>query len=124
MDALEKHPVRLQDATLTEDELDAYEPDRLNVKTLLNQPGYFRTLFANMPYDLTARAPEQVCQAIMVPVLWFIGVGCETEIHTSDGAIDAVFKTDRDIYVAEFNRGEPAAAAMAQIRAKDYAAAH
>ena len=82
----------------------------------------FRSLFANMPYDLTARAPEQVYQAVMVSVLWFVGVGCETEVHTSDGAIDALFETDRDVYVVEFKRDEPAAAALAQVRAKDYAA--
>ena len=188
VDLLEKRPVVLQDATLSEDELDAYEPERLNIKTLLYQTGYltiesvyddgaqrsytldfpnaevrnsfnarlakayshlgeenassarsvlvralrdrdlpkvfdvFRTLFANMPYDLTSRAPEQVYQAVMVSVLWFIGVGAEAEVHTSDGAIDAVFETDRDIYVVEFKRDEPAAAALAQVRAKDYAA--
>ena len=53
---------------------------------------------------------------------WFVGVGCETEVHTSDGAIDALFETDRDVYVVEFKRDEPAAAALAQVRAKDYAA--
>ena len=188
VDLLEKRPVVLQGATLSEDELDAYEPDRLNVKTLLYQTGYltiegayddgaqrthrldfpnaevrisfnsrlakayshleegvassartrlvralldrdlatafdvFRTLFANMPYDLTARAPEQVYQAVMVAVLWFVGVGAQAEVHTSDGAIDAVFETERDIFVAEFKRDEPAEAALAQVRAKDYAA--
>ena len=188
VDELERHPVDLHETELQEDALDAYEPDRLNPKTLLFQTGYltirsartrgsrrvydltipnrevinsfnsrvaaayfhrgetmadsaqtaiidslydrdlakffdvFRTLFANMPYDLTSRAPEQVYQAIMVTVLWFIGVGCETEIHTSDGAIDAVFETDRDVYVVEFKRDEPAAAALAQVRARDYAA--
>ena len=187
VDLLEKRPIDLQGATLSEDELDAYEPERLNVKTLLYQTGYltiagvrprgegrsyvldfpnaevrnsfntrlaraymhneltatsaldalldalygrdlpkffdvFRSLFANMPYDLTARAPEQVYQAVMVSVLWFVGVGCETEVHTSDGAIDALFETDRDVYVVEFKRDEPAAAALAQVRAKDYAA--
>lgn len=35
---------------------------------------------------------------------------------------EAVFETDRDVYVVEFKRDEPAAAALAQIRAKDYAA--
>ena len=187
VDLLAKRPIDLQGSTLSEDELDAYEPERLNIKTLLFQTGYltmagirprggeriyvldfpnrevrnsfntrlaraymrneltatsardalldalygrdlpkffdvFRALFANMPYDLTARAPEQVYQAVMVAVLWFVGVGAEAEVHTSDGAIDAVFETDRDIYVVEFKRDEPAAAALAQVRAKDYAA--
>ena len=187
VDLLEKRPLELQGATLSEDELDAYEPDRLNTKTLLYQTGYltlagadfdgsqrtytldfpnaevrisfnsrlakayshleedvassartalvralrdrdlakvfdvFRALFANMPYDLTARAPEQVYQAVMVAVLWFVGVGAQAEVHTSDGAIDAIFETDRDVYVVEFKRDEPADVALAQIRAKDYA---
>ena len=188
VDMLEKRPVNLQRTFLYEDMLDAYEPDRLNLATLLFQTGYltidsarmrgsrrvydltlpnqevrnsfnyrvaaayahrdmmsadsaqtaiiealydrdlpkffdvFRWLFANMPYDLTARAPEQVYQAVMVSILWFVGVGCETELHSSDGAIDAVFETERDVYVVEFKRDEPAAAALEQVRAKDYAA--
>ncbi len=187
VDELSRHPVNLQETELYEDALDAYEPDRLNPKTLLFQTGYltiksartrgsrrvydltipnlevlnsfnsrvtaaythknetyadsaqtaiidalydrdlekfftvFKALFANMPYDLTAHAPEQVYQAIMVSVLWFIGIGCETEVHTSDGAIDAIFETDHDVYVVEFKRDEPADVALAQIRAKDYA---
>ena len=40
VDLLEKRPIDLQGATLSEDELDAYEPERLNVKTLLYQTGY------------------------------------------------------------------------------------
>ena len=42
------------------------------------------------------------------------------EVHTNDGAIDAVFETDRDIYVLEFKRDESAQAALDQIAEKKY----
>ena len=186
VDMLDKSPRDLQLCEHTEDQLGAYEPDKLNLTTLLFQTGYltivgcrtrgeqrvytldfpnaevrgsfltrtsraythvgdekadtaqraciealydrdlekffntFRCLFANMPYDLTAKNTENVYQAIMVSILWFIGVGVRAEVHTNDGAIDAVFETDRDVYLLEMKRDESAAAALRQIRDKNY----
>ena len=186
VDILEKSPKDLRLLEVTEEYLDAYEPDKLRLEVLLYQTGYltqvgfrerngkrryrldfpnkevrdsflsrasmrythldeskadtaqtacvdalydrdldkffntFKCLFANMPYDLTAKAPENVYQAIMVSILWFIGVEVKAEVHTNDGAIDAVFETDRDIYVLEFKRDESAQAALDQIADKKY----
>ena len=186
VDILEKYPKDLRLVRLTEDQLGAYEPDKLDLTVLMFQTGYltidscrvigeqryytldfpnsevrnsflsrasmryshigdrkadtaqidciealydrdlnkffnvFKCLFANMPYDLTAKDPENVYQAIMTSILWFIGIGCQTEVHTNDGAIDAVFETDRDIYVLEFKRNESAQSALDQIREKKY----
>ena len=186
VDILEQYPKDLRLTRMTEDQLGAYEPDKLDLTVLMFQTGYltidscrvigeqryytldfpnnevrnsflsrasmrythlgdrkadtaqidciealyardldkffkvFKCLFANMPYDLTAKDPENVYQAIMASILWFIGIGCQTEVHTNDGAIDAVFETDRDIYVLEFKRDESAQSALDQIRDKKY----
>ena len=186
VDILEKSPKDLQLCEISEDQLSAYEPDKLNLTTLMYQTGYltiagfenlcgerfykldfpnrevrnsflsrtamayshlgdsttqtaqitciralynrdldkffntFKCLFANMPYDLTAHDTERVYEAIMTSILWFIGVGVKAEVHTNDGAIDAVFETDRDIYVLEFKRDESAKAALDQIAEKKY----
>ena len=186
VDILEQYPKDLRLTRMTEDQLGAYEPDKLDLTVLMFQTGYltidscrvigeqryytldfpnsevrnsflsrasmrythlgdrkadtaqidciealyardldkffnvYKCLFANMPYDLTAKDPENVYQAIMASILWFIGIGCKTEVHTNDGAIDAVFETDRDIYVLEFKRDESAQSALDQIRDKKY----
>ena len=186
VDMLDKAPQELQLVEIDEEQLGAYEPDKINLTTLLFQTGYltirdcsqmgnyrtytldfpneevrdsfltrvsraytklgdqgaataqrscikalydrdlekffntFKCLFANMPYDLTAKNTENVYQAIMVSILWFIGVGVRAEVHTNDGAIDAVFETDCDIYVLEMKRDESAASALRQIRDKKY----
>jgi hypothetical protein len=78
--------------------------------------GSMKIFFANIPYDISARAPEETYQAIFCSILYFIGVGVTPEVHTNEGRIDAVMETSDHVYVMEFKRNQSAAAALAQIK--------
>ena len=95
--------------------IDALYDDRLDV--------FFETLkifFANIPYDISSRAPEETYQAVFCAILYFIGVGVTPEVRTNEGRIDAVMETPDHVYVMEFKRDKSAAEAMAQIKEKKY----
>jgi hypothetical protein len=95
--------------------IDALYDDKLDV--------FFETLkvfFANIPYDISSRAPEETYQAIFCAILYFIGVGVTPEVRTNEGRIDAVMETPDHVYVMEFKRDKSAAEAMAQIKENKY----
>ena len=84
---------------------------------------FFSTMkifFANIPYDISSRAPEETYQAVFCSILYFIGVGVTPEVHTNEGSIDAVMETPDHVYVMEFKRDKTAAEALAQIKEKNY----
>ena len=95
--------------------IDALYDDKLDI--------FFETLkifFANIPYDISSRAPEETYQAVFCAILYFIGVGVTPEVRTNEGRIDAVMETPDHVYVMEFKRDRSAAEAMAQIKEKKY----
>ena len=95
--------------------IDALYDDRMDI--------FFSTMkifFANIPYDISSRAPEETYQAVFCAILYFIGVGVTPEVHTNEGSIDAVMETPDHVYVMEFKRDKSAAEALAQIKEKDY----
>jgi hypothetical protein len=51
----------------------------------------------------------------------YLGLFINSEVHTSDGRMDAVVQTDSHIYILEFKLDESAQAALAQINDKKYA---
>jgi hypothetical protein len=79
-----------------------------------------KVFFANIPYDISAHAPEETYQAVFCAILYFIGVGVTPEVRTNEGRIDAVMETPDHVYVMEFKRDKSAAEAMAQIKEKKY----
>ena len=79
-----------------------------------------RVFFANIPYDISPRAPEETYQAIFCAILYFIGVGVTPEVHTNEGRIDAVMETPDYVYVMEFKRDKSASEALDQINDKKY----
>jgi hypothetical protein len=93
--------------------IDALYDDKLDI--------FFETLkifFANIPYDISSRAPEETYQAIFCAILYFIGVGVTPEVRTNEGRIDAVMETPGHVYVMEFKRDSSAAEALTQIKEK------
>ena len=79
-----------------------------------------KVFFANIPYDISSRAPEETYQAIFCAILYFIGVGVTPEVRTNEGRIDAVMETPDYVYVMEFKRDKSAMEAMAQIKENKY----
>ena len=95
--------------------IDALYDDKLDI--------FFETLkifFANIPYDISSRAPEETYQAVFCAILYFIGVGVTPEVRTNEGRIDAVMETLDHVYVMEFKRDKSADEAMAQIKENKY----
>jgi hypothetical protein len=95
--------------------IDALYDDKLDI--------FFETLkifFANIPYDISSRAPEETYQAVFCAILYFIGVGVTPEVRTNEGRIDAVMETPDHVYVMEFKRDKSAAEALTQIKEKKY----
>ena len=82
--------------------------------------GTLKIFFANIPYDISSRAPEETYQAIFCAILYFIGVGVTPEVRTNEGRIDAVMETPDHVYVMEFKRDKSASEALAQIKEKKY----
>jgi hypothetical protein len=52
----------------------------------------------------------------------FLGIYMDSEVHTSDGRMDAVVKTPNHIYILEFKIDQTAQIALDQIKNKDYPA--
>ncbi len=187
IDILKEHPLDFSTVNVSETALNAYEPDKPRIVTLLFQTGYLtikdfcqigtsrryglrfpnleiensfldnvvgayvgqdpdissgfafdaakalyshdvpkfikalKSLFRDIPYDMTDRQNEQMWQTICYVVLRSIGVNVNGEVKTNDGRIDMVVDLPDDIYIVEFKLDRPAAEAMEQIKGKDYA---
>ena len=187
IDILKEHPLDFSTVNVSETALNAYEPDKPRIVTLLFQTGYLtikdfcqigtsrryglrfpnleiensfldnvvgayvgqdpdissgfafdaakalyshdvpkfikalKSLFRDIPYDMTDRQNEQMWQTICYVVLRSIGVNVNGEVKTNDGRIDMVVDLPNDIYIVEFKLDRPAAEAMEQIKGKAYA---
>lgn len=187
IDILKEHPLDFSTVNVSETALNAYEPDKPRIVTLLFQTGYLtikdfcqigtsrryglrfpnleiensfldnvvgayvgqdpeissgfafdaakalyshdvpkfikalKSLFRDIPYDMTDRQNEQMWQTICYVVLRSIGVNVNGEVKTNDGRIDMVVDLPNDIYIVEFKLDRPAAEAMEQIKGKYYA---
>jgi len=81
-----------------------------------------KNFFANIPYNLTDRQNEQMWQTIVYVLLKAVGFNVNAEVLTNDGRIDMTCETPAAVWLIEFKLDRPAAEALAQIDAKDYAA--
>ena len=79
-----------------------------------------RDFYSAIPYDI-ANDNERHYQAILYAVLASYGADVRAEDHTSDGRVDIVLRLPQTIYVMELKYGKTAAAAMEQLRGKNYA---
>ncbi|MFN8396340.1 MAG: AAA family ATPase [Bacteroidia bacterium] len=84
-----------------------------------------RALFAGIGYPIQPDANsgienyEKYYHSMFYLVLRLLGHDIQAEVFTHDGRIDAVISANGHIYIVEFKLGD-AAAAMAQIKSKDY----
>ncbi|MEM6318238.1 MAG: AAA family ATPase [Bacteroidota bacterium] len=79
-------------------------------------------LFKSIPSHIFIAKKEAYYHSIVFLVFQYLGLFIEAEVHTSDGRIDAVVKTDSRTYLIEFKLDESADIALEQIRQKEYAA--
>jgi ATP-dependent exoDNAse (exonuclease V) beta subunit len=66
------------------------------------------------------RYPEQFFHAAIHLLFTYMGLRVHSEVHTSDGRVDAVVETDTRVYILEFKLDRSAEEALAQIRTKKY----
>jgi hypothetical protein len=72
--------------------------------------------------SLLLDAKDEHFYHVLVHLLFrYLGLFIESEVHTSDGRMDAVVKTASDVFIIEFKLNESAEAAMKQIKEKAYA---
>jgi Predicted AAA-ATPase/PD-(D/E)XK nuclease superfamily len=79
-----------------------------------------KSLLKDVPSLLLDRKDEHFYHALVHLHFKYLGLMIDSEVHTSDGRMDAVVKTATHIYILEFKINQDAAAAMQQIKAKNY----
>ncbi len=79
-------------------------------------------MLKGVPSLLLANQDERFYHALVHLHFRYLGFFIESEVHTSDGRMDAVVHTPERIFILEFKINESAAAALQQIKTKNYAA--
>lgn len=81
---------------------------------------HLNQLLKTIPYQIVEDS-ESYFHSLFYLVMKLIGFDIECEILTIDGRVDAVVKTDDNIYVIEFKINQSAQKAIEQIKEKGYA---
>ena len=80
------------------------------------------SFFANIPAPLFIANRESYYHAIIHLIFSLLDIYLGSEVHTSQGRLDAAVETPDRIFIFEFKLDKTPASALAQIRKKDYAA--
>ncbi|HOU16161.1 MAG TPA: PD-(D/E)XK nuclease domain-containing protein [Anaerolineae bacterium] len=81
-----------------------------------------RAIFAAIPYDIETKRDEAYFHTIFYLALSASGGPAQSSKLTCAGRIDLVMELPQHIYIFEFKCDQSAQAALAQIRAQEYAA--
>ncbi len=79
------------------------------------------SMLKDVPNHLLDGKGEHFYHALVHLHFRYLGLFMDSEVHTSNGRMDAVVRTPAHIYLLEFKIDQPAEAALAQIREKGYA---
>jgi Predicted AAA-ATPase/PD-(D/E)XK nuclease superfamily len=79
------------------------------------------SLLAQIPYDIFEADLESYYHSIIFLTFTLLGYYADAEVHTSEGRIDAVVKTDTHIFILEFKINDTAESALQQIKDRHYA---
>ena len=82
--------------------------------------GYLNIFLKNIPYTLI-EDKEKYYHSLFYLIIKMLGFDIEAEVLTIDGRIDAVVKTETDIFIIEFKINQSAEKAIEQIKSKEYA---
>ncbi len=82
-----------------------------------------KNVFKKIPYQIFLQDREAYCHSLIYLTFFYLGQFAEAEVNESNGRVDCVVKTPTHIYIVEFKLDQTAAAAMAQIKNRDYAGA-
>ena len=81
---------------------------------------YVNILFKGISYNIVVDK-ESYYHSLFYMIMKILGFDIEVEIETIDGRIDAVVKTETNIYILEFKINQSAEKAIQQIKDKKYA---
>lgn len=83
---------------------------------------HLKVFYDKFPYTIINNN-ERHYQAVMFTIFTMLGADIQVEYPTTDGRIDLLFKTDKNIYIFELKYNKSANTAINQIEQKDYAKA-
>ena len=83
---------------------------------------HLKVFYDKFPYTIINNN-ERHYQAVMFTIFTMLGANIQVEYPTTDGRIDLLLKTDKNIYIFELKYNQSADAAISQIEEKDYAKA-
>jgi hypothetical protein len=79
------------------------------------------TMLKDLPSHVVNGKDEHFYHSLVHLHFRYLGLFINSEVHTSDGRMDAVVQTDNHIFILEFKLDESAAMALQQIKEKKYA---
>ena len=80
----------------------------------------FNSLFKSIPYELWQKQNEHYYHAIIHLTFRLLGIYVQSQVHSSDGRLDALVQTKDYVYCFEFKLGGKAEVALQQIIDKGY----
>ncbi len=92
-----------------------YKKDLTQVIQIIN------SMLKDVPSLLLDQKNEHFYHALVHLLFRYLGLFIDSEVHTSDGRMDAVVQTPTDVFILEFKLNESADVALKQIRDKNYA---
>lgn len=82
--------------------------------------GLFNALFKSIPYELWQKQNEHYYHAIIHLTFRLLDIYVESQVHSSDGRLDALVQTKDYVYCFEFKLDGFAEVALQQIKDKGY----
>jgi hypothetical protein len=101
------------------DSLVFHLPKYLNEGNIADSLKVLEQYLASIPYELIEKT-ENYYQTVVHIVFSMFGLSCQSEVHTSNGRLDALVVTKNFIYCFEFKIDKSAKEALAQIDFKRY----
>lgn len=81
-----------------------------------------KTFLGTVPYVNDVKFPESHWQQMLYVIFSLLGAYVDVEVHTRNGRVDLVMRTQTKLYIIELKLNKSAENALQQIDLKDYAA--
>ncbi len=79
------------------------------------------SVLGDLPYEAFDKTSEGLFHGLVHILFNYLGLYCQSEVHSARGRADAIVQMPQAVYVFEFKIHQSAAEALQQIRERDYA---
>ena len=79
------------------------------------------SVLGDLPYEAFDKTSEGLFHGLVHILFNYLGLYCQSEVHSARGRADAIVQMPQVVYVFEFKIHQSAAEALQQIRERDYA---